>query len=224
MIKMIKFDNKAQGSTMMYMLLFLVIIFALGFTGIGNLLGLWFGLILQPIIGFGGSYPILTIFLAGLIVVFLSSALTNFFTDWRKMGEMQESQKAFQREVQKARREGNTNRINKLMKMQPEMLKKQQEASIGSMKSMLFLIIFIFPIFIWLRYFLAGLDHFYFTVPWANYVSLFDKPLLWQAWLWLYLIFSMIIGSIIRSGLKYVSWSNRWKNIKSKIRPSSNNV
>ncbi len=45
-----------------------------------------------------------------------------------------------------------------------------------------------------------------------------------QSWLWLYLIFSMVIGSIVRNGLKYMSWSNTWKNIKSKIRPSSNNV
>ncbi len=84
------------------------------------------------------------------------------------MGEVQETPKAFQKEIQKARKEGNTNRINKLMKMQPEMMKKQTDASSGSMKSMLFLIIFIFPIFIWLRSFLADLDHYYFTVPWAN--------------------------------------------------------
>ena len=215
-----KMDNKAQGSTMMYMLLFMMITFALVFTGIGNILGYYFGLILKPIIGFGGKYPILTIFLAGLIVVFLSGALTNFFTDWRRMGEMQESQKAFQKEIQKARKEGNTNRMNKLMKMQPEMMRKQQDASSGSMKSMLFLIIFIFPIFIWLRTFLAGLDHFYFTVPWANYVSLFDKPFLMQAWLWLYLIFSMVFGQLIRQGLKIISWSKWWTDIRLKIKPS----
>ncbi len=214
-------DNKAQGSAMMYMLLVMLITFTLVFTGIGNILGEFFGLILQPIIGFNGNYPVLTIILAGLIVVILSGSLTNFFTDWKKMGEMQEAQRAFQKEIQKARKEGNTNRINKLMKMQPEMMKKQQDASSGSMKSMMFLIIFIFPIFIWLRYFLANLDYYYFTVPWANYVSLFDKPILMQAWLWIYLIFSMVIGSIIRNALKYASWSDRWKNIKSKIRPSS---
>jgi len=90
--------------------------------------------------------------------------------------------------------------------------------------SLIFLIIFIFPIFIWLRTFLADLNYYFFTVPWANNVSLFDKPFLMQAWLWLYLIFSMVIGSVIRNGLKYISWSNKWKNIKSRIRPSSNNI
>jgi uncharacterized membrane protein (DUF106 family) len=177
--------------------------------------------VLMPLIGFGEQYPVLTLFFAGLIVVFLSSLLTNFFTDWKKMGESQEMSKAFQKEITKARREGNTNRVNKLMKMQPEIMRKQTEASGGMMKPMLFLIIFIWPIFIWLRTFLASIPHYYLTVPWANQVSFFSYPFNFgQAWLWLYLLFSMAVGQIIRQGLKYISWSDWWKNVKSKIRPS----
>jgi uncharacterized membrane protein (DUF106 family) len=137
------------------------------------------------------------------------------------MGESQEMSRAFQKEITKARREGNTNRVNKLMKMQPEIMKKQTEASGGMMKPMLFLIIFIWPIFIWLRTFLASLPHYYLTVPWANQVSFFSYPFNFgQAWLWLYLLFSMAVGQIIRQGLKYLSWTDWWKNVKSKIRPS----
>jgi uncharacterized membrane protein (DUF106 family) len=107
------------------------------------------------------------------------------------------------------------------MKMQPEIMKKQTEASGGMMKPMLFLIIFIWPIFIWLRTFLASLPHYYLTVPWANQVSFFSYPFNFgQAWLWLYLLFSMAVGQIIRLGLKYLSWTDWWKNVKSKIRPS----
>lgn len=218
-----KMDNKAQGNMMTYMLLMLVMIFL--FTSVPGLaegLGSLFGTMLEPLIGFGGQYPILTIVLAGIIVVTLSSSLTNFFTDWKKMGEMQQTQKAFSAEMQKARREGNENRVKKLMKMQPELMKKQQEASSGSMKSMLFLFIFIWPIFIWLRSFLAGLSHYYFTTPWTNSVSLINGPekFVMQNWLWVYLIFSMVIGQVIRQGLKYISWSDWWKNIKSKIHPT----
>jgi uncharacterized membrane protein (DUF106 family) len=215
-----KMDDKAQGSMMKYLLIMLIMMFVFTSTNIGIYLGQIFGLALQPIIGFNGQYPVLTIFMAGIIVVILSGSLTNFFTDWKKMGEMQQTQKAFSAEMQKARKEGNTNRVNRLMKMQPELMRKQQEASSGSMKSMLFLFIFIWPIFIWLRGFLAGLDHFYFTTPWVQSVSLFHRPFLMQAWLWLYLIFSMVIGQVIRQGLKYISWSDWWKNIKSKITPS----
>ena len=215
-------DNKAQGSNLiLLMIVFFLIFFVfsnpgiqLGMINLGNA-------VFYPIIGFGGQYPVLTIFLAGIIVVTLSSLLTNFFTDWVKMGEAQETSKAFQKEIQKARKEGNTNRVSKLMKMQPEIMKKQTEASGGMMKPMIFLIIFIWPIFIWLRSFLAGLPHYYFTVPWAENVSFFYKPFLMQAWLWIYLVFSMVVGQVIRQGFKYISWSEQWKNIKKTIIPKS---
>jgi uncharacterized membrane protein (DUF106 family) len=221
-----KMNDKAQGSMLLYFLIFIFLIFFVFSNPTIQVLMIQFGqAVFYPIIGFGGNYPVLTVVLAGVIVVLLSSLLTNFFTDWKKMGESQEISKAFQKEIQKARREGNTNRVTKLMKMQPEIFKKQQEASSGSMKPMIFLIIFIYPIFMWLRFFLAGLPHYYFTVPWANNVSFFSWPFgFGQAWIWLYLIFSMVVGQIIRQGLKLISWSNWWKNIKSKIRPSSNQM
>jgi uncharacterized membrane protein (DUF106 family) len=215
-----KLDNNAQGSNLL-MLLILMMLMLFIMPTLAPIMAGYLDYVLMPLIGFGEQYPVLTLFFAGLIVVFLSSLLTNFFTDWKKMGESQEMSKAFQKEITKARREGNTNRVNKLMKMQPEIMRKQTEASGGMMKPMLFLIIFIWPIFIWLRTFLASIPHYYLTVPWANQVSFFSYPFNFgQAWLWLYLLFSMAVGQIIRQGLKYISWSDWWKNVKSKIRPS----
>ena len=219
-MKKILDDKGQQGSSNLLMLMiFMMLIFFIMPT-LGPILGYYFGLVLEPLIGFNGKYPILTLFFSGLIVVFLSSLFTNFFTDWIKMGESQEISRVFQQEIAKARKEGNTNRVKKLMKMQPEIMKKQTEVSSGTMKPMLFLIIFIWPIFMWLRSFLSGLSHYYVTLPWANSVSFFSKPFLMQAWLWLYLIFSTIVGQVIRQGLKYISWSNWWKNVKAKIKPS----
>ncbi len=220
-MKKILDDKGQQGSSNLLMLMiFMMLIFFIMPT-FGPILGYYFGLVLEPLIGFNGRYPMLTLFFSGLIVVFLSSLFTNFFTDWIKMGESQEISRVFQQEIAKARKEGNTNRVKKLMKMQPEIMKKQTEVSSGTMKPMLFLIIFIWPIFMWLKTFLSGLSHYYFTLPWANSVSFFSKPFLMQAWLWLYLIFSTIVGQVIRQGLKYISWSNWWKNVKAKIKPSS---
>jgi uncharacterized membrane protein (DUF106 family) len=203
--------HEKQGNQMILLMLFLLIIFFVMPT-FGPILGTYFGYILEPTIGFNGEFPVLTLFLAGLIVVTLSSLLTNFFTDWKAVGKAQEISRAFHRELSKARREGNTSKINKLMKMQPEIMKMTTQT--GMMKPMVFLIIFIWPIFMWLRSFLSDLSYYYFTVPWANQVSLFSRPFLWQAWLWLYLIFSMLLGALIRQGLKLISWSEWWQNIK----------
>ena len=216
-----KLDNKAQGSMLLYLMIFLFLMIFI-FPMLQEPMTAFGWAVFYPLFGFGGEYPVLTIFCAGILVVTLSSLLTNFFSDWIKMGEMQEMTKAFQAEITKARKEGNTNRVNKLMKMQPEIMKKQTEASSGMMKPMIFLIIFIWPIFIWLRSFLADIPHYYFTLPWATEVPLVSNDkFIMQAWLWMYLIISFVIGQVIRQGIKYISWSDWWINIKAKIRPTT---
>ena len=212
---------KGQGNQLLLlMLLMFVMLFIFGDPGISSFLATSLDSVFYPLIGFNGDYPVLTLVLAGTIVVTLSSFFQNLFTDWSKMWESQEITRAFQKEMQQARKDGNQNKINKLMKMQPQIMRRQTEASSGMMKPMFFLFIFIVPIFMWLRYFLGNLDYFYFTVPWTTHVSLFDKPFLWQAWLWLYLIFSMIFGQIVRSGLKWLGWSDWWKETRKKIIPN----
>jgi uncharacterized membrane protein (DUF106 family) len=210
-----------SNQLLLLMLLMFIMLFIFGDPGISSFLATSLDGVFYPIIGFTGSFPVLTLVLAGILVVTLSSFFQNLFTDWKKMGESQEITKAFQKEMQQARKDGNTNKINKLMKMQPQIMRRQTEASSGMMKPMFFLFIFIVPIFMWLRFFLGNLDYFYFTVPWTTHVSLFSRPFLWQAWLWLYLIFSMVFGQIVRSGLKWVSWSEWWKETRKRIIPSA---
>ncbi|MFO8078254.1 MAG: EMC3/TMCO1 family protein [Thermoplasmatota archaeon] len=221
---MAKKSSAAQGSSqlLLLMLLMFVMLFIFGDPSISSFLATSLNSVFYPLIGFDGAFPVLTLILAGVIVVFLSSFFQNLFTDWKKMGESQQMTKAFQKQISKARKEGDTNQVNKLMKKQPEIMRRQTEASSGMMKPMFFLFIFIVPIFMWLRFFLGNLSYFYFTVPWATGVSLFDKPIgfLWQAWLWLYLVFSMVVGQVIRQGLKWISWSDWWKETKKKILPS----
>ena len=213
-------DNAQSSQLLILMLLMFVMLFIFGDPGISAMISTSLNTVFYPLIGFSGNYPVLTLVLAGIFVVFLSSFFQNLFTDWKKMGESQEITKAFQKEMTAARKEGNTNRVNKLMKMQPEIMKRQTEASSGMMKPMFFLFLFIVPIFMWLRFFLGGLEYYYFTVPWNTSISFFDKPFLWQAWLWLYLIFSMVVGQVIRQGLKWISWSDWWKKTKPRILPS----
>ena len=204
----------------MLMLLMFVMIFIFGDPNIRSMIALSLNSVFYPIIGFGGNYPLLTIFLAGILVVFLSSFFTNLFTDWKAMGKAQEASRAFQKEINKARKEGNTNRVKKLMKMQPQIMKMTTESSSKMMKPMLFLFIFIAPIFIWIIHFLGNLDYYFFTVPWTTGVSLFDKVILMSNWFLVYLLISMVLGQLIRQGLKWISWSDWWQNIRKNIRPS----
>ncbi len=217
-----KIDGKSgqANQLIMLMVMMFVMMFIFGDPDISKWIAISLNSVFYPIVGFDGKYPILTIIFAGIIVVSLSSLLNNFFADWKKMGKMQEFTRAFQKEMASARKSNDKNRVNKLMKIQPEIMGRQMDAQSGMMKPMLFLFIFVVPIFMWLRFFLGGLSYYYFTLPWEQGVSLFYKPFLMQSWLLLYMTFSIILGQIIRSGLKWISWSNWWQNIKKKIKPS----
>lgn len=218
-----KLNDFAQaGQMLLLMLLLFVMIFIFGDVNIRNMVALSLNSILSPLIGFSGTNPFLTIVLAGMIMIFLSSFFTHIFTNWKAMGQAQEASKAFNKEITKARKEGNTNRMQKLMKMQPQIMRMTTQSSGGMMKSMFFLFIFIAPIFIWLTYFLSrNIDYSYFTVPWANSISLFGRAsYIMSNWFLLYMIFSFLVGQLIRQGFKWISWSNRWQNIRKTIRPS----
>src|SRR5207249_1160829 len=55
---------------------------------VGRGFGLVAGAILEPVIGFGGQYPVITILLAGLLTTTVSSVLRHFFTPWTRMAKM----------------------------------------------------------------------------------------------------------------------------------------
>lgn len=218
-----KLDDAAQaGQMLLLMVLLFLMIIIFGDANIRNVVALSLNSVFAPLIGFGGANPLLTIVLAGIFVVFLSSFFTHLFTNWKAMGQAQEASKAFNKEISKARREGNTNRIQKLMKMQPQIMRMTTQSSGGMMKSMFFLFIFIAPIFIWLTYFLGSIVYYgYFTVPWGQGVSLFGRAsFLMSNWFLLYMIFSFLAGQLIRQGLKWISWSDWWQNMRKIIRPS----
>ena len=212
-------ENKAQtagSQLLLFMIIMFIMIFVFGDPSIRYLIASSLNTVLYPVIGFDGKYPILTLLLAGSIMIFLSSFFTHIFTDWKAVGRAQEISRAFQKELSEARKKGDTAKINKLMKLQPQIMKITTQSQSGMMKPMLFLFIFIVPIFTWLLSFLSTLQYYFFTVPWAAKVSLYDRSLLFSNWMVLYFVFSLVVGQIIRQGLKWVSWSQWWQNIKTR--------
>lgn len=197
-----------------YMLLFFFLMLIV-MPYLGPILGVIFGYALDPLIGFNGRFPILTIALAGVFVVILSSFFNTLFMDWKAMGRAQEISKAFQKELAQARKDNDMQKIKKLMKMQPKILRMTTQSSSGTMKMMIPIVIFIFPIFIWLRIFLSGSPYLFFTVPWAERVALYGRTVM-QNWLLLYLVFSIVFGQVFRQAFKAVSLSEWWQNIKAK--------
>ncbi|HDO19809.1 MAG TPA: DUF106 domain-containing protein [Thermoplasmatales archaeon] len=213
-----KVEQQQQPLAGSYFLPFLVMflmLFIIGDVRIRAWIALSLDKLFYPLIGFGGSYPLLTLVIAGIIVVTLSSFFTNLFMDWKAMGRAQEISKHFQEELKKARKENNAAKIKKLMEMQPKILQMHTQSSSGMTKQMIFAMIFIAPIFIWLMYFLSKVPYLYFTTPWANTVSFVERsPIFITNWFLFYLIFSIVVGQVVRQCMKYLKLSGWWQNIK----------
>ena len=78
-----KLDDVAQaGQMLLLMLMLFLMIIIFGDANIRSIVAHSLNSVFAPIIGFGGANPLLTIILAGVIVVFLSSFFTHLFTNW----------------------------------------------------------------------------------------------------------------------------------------------
>lgn len=179
--------------------------------GLGRVVG--YGL--EPVIGFREAYPLLTIFLASVILVVATTAIRHFLVDWANMARVQEAMRSFQKEFSEARKSNNTYKIKKLTEAQPEVMQLQADMSAEQMKPMAFTMLIVIPIFAWLYTFIenakaAGTN--VITMPWDHAWDLTmqtappDNP--WYLlgflprWIVLYSLFGIPFGQIAQRALK----------------------
>lgn len=120
-------------------------------------LGSAVGFVLNPVIGFGGAYPLLTILLASMVLVVATTAIRHFMVDWVNMARVQEAMRAFQKEFFEARKSNNTFKIKRLEEAQPEIMSLQADMTSEQMKPMAFTMLFVVPIFAWLGTFVLAI-------------------------------------------------------------------
>lgn len=112
--------------------------------------GLVVGAVLEPVIGFGKAVPILTILLASVVMVVVTSVVRHYFTDYLKTARSQEVMKAFQREMRSARKEKNLHKMKRLTEKNQELMRLQAEQSSAQLKPMAITMVVVVPIFAWL--------------------------------------------------------------------------
>jgi len=154
-----------------------------------------------PIFGFNYRYPVLTIFLAGSIIIIISALIRHFATNWVEMAKMQDMVSFFQREYRNALKSQNKHKLKKLQKLQEKIMKKQGEVSSQQMKLMPITLIIFVPIFTWMWEFLLKMAergyHYYIDVPWKLHVSLFASHIL-PNWILLYTLLSIPLTQVIQ--------------------------
>ncbi|MEA3190206.1 MAG: hypothetical protein QOD77_788 [Thermoplasmata archaeon] len=178
--------------------------------------GRYAGYVLDPLVGFGGHYPVLTILLAGSLLVIGSTVVRHFTTDWLETARTQAYMRHFQREKIKATKENNTYKLKVLNDAQPEIMARSQALQGKQLKSMPITMIVAVPLFAWLTTWLYQLDYTWFTAPWNPQVNMFANngvlfgTSVFPHWVLLYMLLSIPLGSLIGKAMKYYAWKERW--------------
>lgn len=186
-----------------------------------NQLGEWAGVVLDPTIGFGGRYPVMTILIAGSLLVAVTTVVRHFTTDWIETARTQAFSRHYQKEMMAARKENNTYKIKKLTEAQPEMMRRTQEMNAKQIKTMPITMLVAVPLFAWISTFLAAIDYTWFSAPWNPSVDMFTSngvlpfgengSSVFQHWILLYMVLSIPLGSLIQKTMKYFAWKERWQ-------------
>jgi len=206
-------NAKATTSRMLMIFVFVMAIFVMFDQNLRTALGELVGLGLTPLWGFDGTMPVVTLFLTGAFMTFLSIVVRHFFTDYVKQAESQRIMSAFNKEMKQARQENNTYKLKKLMEMQPKIMEESMKQTTTQMKLMPVTMLIIIPIFAWLAVFVGNMDTALITVPWSNVADLNDTYVL-PSWVLLYSLISIPFGQVLSRGLRYFSFKRRLKELK----------
>ena len=176
--------------------------------------GGYLGKVLYPVIGFGGNYPVLTLILAGTIMIAFSTTVREFFMDWVEMAKNQEISNAFRKEMMEARKANKQTKLKKLQEMQPEVNKKSMVSMKGQLKSMVFTMVVVISIFGWIWMFTSDLANTTFSVPWALNAN-FNQPLIeacfvpFPQWIGVYMLISIPLGQVFMVLLKWYDFKGK---------------
>ena len=193
------------GMMMVLMIMMVVMMFR---AQIGQALDVVFN-----VIAFDGKYPVLTLVIAGLIMITVSTIVRSLMTD-----PIKQIQSDFNKEFRQARIENNLFKMKKLQEMQPQIMAMSMEASTQQMKTMPITMIFLLPMYAWVWYFLLvgdfqGVTGQYFdaeniplvNIPWSQGYDLNTYLLgFMPSWIVIYTMVSLPIGQIENRLIRYI--------------------
>jgi len=210
-------NGQQTGTSMLPMfIMFILLIMIFLNPGLFQMIGVGIGYVLNPVIGFGGSLPLITILFASMIMSLTSTLIRHKFIDWTEMAKNQKVMSAFNKERRDALLSKNTAKLKRLSELQPEIMKKTMKASTGQLKPMMFTMVIIIIFFAWLSAFLVIETPFTtFSVPWNFHVPL-TSALVFPYWIMLYFLASLPLGMVFQRVLKYYSFKKKLIELEGK--------
>lgn len=169
---------------------------------------------LYPLIGFGGEYPIITIVLAGLIMILITTTIRDLMMDWVEMAEKQQKSKKINRALMEARKSNQQSKIKKIEKKKQEMSSMQMKTFLPQLKSMAVTMVIVLTIFGWIWLFIDGVESTTYSVPWAFNAKLESElPYCifphFPQWIGVKMLLSLPFTQVLMVTLKWVDFKKR---------------
>ncbi len=208
--------KKGMQTQMLYMMSLVVFVIVIANSGIRNVIGTGLDFVFMPVIGFGHQWPVITLLLAGMLIGLITSIPRYFFTDWVKMGKAQNRMRVFSQTMRDAYRSGQRDRIQKLRKMQQEVMLEQQQVQMNTMKPLMIFSIVTYLIFIWLFTFVGDLTYSIAAFPWNFDVNLTTRLFFYiYNWIVVYFLAVMVTQYFVSMVIKWIDFSRRLRSIES---------
>ncbi len=200
-----------MGSAMLPMLFLLLMMMSLMmFPSIRNSLSDGSGAILEPFL-FGTlgleQYFVPTVFILGSSIMIVNTIIRSFFMDPLKQAHHSHRSKQVSQQMREARMSKDTAQIDKMQKLQMEMMPEQMAMQGAMMKPMMFTMIFIIGIFSWMADTVIDFRVDYVSLPWQPMWG-FENKIMWifPAWIATYITMSAPLGRIVDRHLKLLRY------------------
>ncbi len=204
---------KSGPSQMLILMMLPIMLLVVMDPNIRTALGGAVGGLFTPVFGFGGAFPVWTLFACSVVLVIFTTVVRHFFTNWADQGRQKHMSSWVQAQYKEVRLKGNVTKMKKLNEYQAEMMKQSTDAMGSQMKTTLVTIVVAMAIFLWLGVFMySGTLTHYMSTPWASTVD-YNKPgpfvHIMPTWILVYSVLSIPLGQVLQSVLKV--WSFRRK-------------
>ncbi len=200
-----------MGSAMLPMLFLLLMMMSLMmFPSIRNSLSDGSGAVLEPFL-FGTlgleQYFVPTVFILGSSIMIVNTIIRSFFMDPLKQAHHSHRSKQVSQQMREARMSRDTAQIDKMQKLQMEMMPEQMAMQGAMMKPMMFTMIFIIGIFSWMADTVIDFRVDYVSLPWQPMWG-FENKIMWifPAWIATYITMSAPLGRIVDRHLKLLRY------------------
>jgi len=204
---------RSNPSSMMILMMLPILLIVIMDPNARTALGGAVGGLFTPLFGFGGEFPVWTLFACSLVLIVFTTTVRHFFTNWVDQGRQKHLSSWVQSQAREVRLKGNVTKLRRLNQYQSEMMKKSTDTMGSQMKTTLVTIVIAMAIFLWLGVFMyTGTVTHFISTPWDTTVD-YNQPgpflHIIPNWILFYSVLSIPLGQVLGALLKI--WSFRRK-------------